>query len=127
MIVLSQKPVNPKAVLILALVPSVEIELYARWNTIQQFATVHLAYKEMHIYLALKLAVDQMMIVETEKSVTLHWDHLKKRNANHSVSRILVYRVLHALPLTTEKLALAIIHCKEMDIQLVMSVRMTVL
>lgn len=100
-----------------------EIEHSAKLNTINQTVIVHLVYKEILIFPALRLDVDPMMTVETEKNVIFCLGQIKRKNVNHSVLTILAHKVLLVQLQIIEKTVSAIILCKGMAIHLVMSVR----
>ncbi len=80
-----QKLVNQKAALTLVWAQSVVIGPFAKLNIIRQSVTVHLVSKAMLIYHALRLDVDQMMTVGTEKNVIIHLGLIKRKNVNHFV------------------------------------------
>ena len=123
MTALYQKLVNQKAVLTLVKAQFVEIGLSAKLNFINQSVTVHLVSKEMLMFPALRLDVDPMMIAETEKNVIICLGLIKRKNVNHFVLKVLAHKVLLVQLQIIKKTVPAIILCKGMAIQLVMSVR----
>ena len=76
------------------LIPALELfvaqELFARWNYMLQFATVHQDCKEMSVLLALRSNVLQMLIVLVMKNVTIQEED-KEKNVYHYVLSLDVY------------------------------------
>lgn len=69
---------------------SVALEPFAKWSSIQLFATVLLAYKEMKGLLALRLNAQQMPTAPTMRNVTIQ-EEAKERSVYHSVLSLNVF------------------------------------
>ena len=109
------------SVWILAHLQFAAVEQYARLNDTKESVFVLEACKAIHLSLAQRLAVNPMMTVPLTKNATF-----KHEIVNHCVSDHLVPLEQDVKPKITEKLALAITHCKATAIPHVYHVRLDI-
>ena len=97
------------------------VEQYARLKDTKESVFVLEACKAIHLCLAQRLVVSPMMTAPLMRNATS-----KLEIVNHCVSDHLVPQEHDVKPTITEKLALAITHCKETAIHLVYHVRLDI-
>jgi putative SOS response-associated peptidase YedK len=100
--------------------------LFAKLNSIQQFATAHQAYKEMNVLLALRLNAQPIMTVPTMKNVTIQRE-ARERNVFHCVWSLVVSLEQFVQPTITMKNVPADHLLREMVMFLALNVRMILL